>query len=40
MGMYGLFDMKLKIIRSANLRKVTSARSVDHTCLYQAVRMR
>ena len=32
--------MKLKIIRSSNLRKVTRARSVDHMCLFQAMGMR
>ena len=32
--------MKLKIIRSANLKKVTRARAVDHRCLFQAIGMR
>ena len=32
--------MKSKMIRSANLRKVTRVRSVDHRCLYQAMGMR
>ena len=32
--------MKLKMIRSANLRKVTRARLVDHRCLFQAMGMR
>ena len=32
--------MKSKLIRSANLRKVTRARVVDHRCLFQAMGMR
>ena len=27
------------MIRSANLRKVTRARSVDHRCLFQSIQM-
>ena len=29
--------MKSKMIRSANLRKVTRAKSVDQKCLFQAM---
>ena len=32
--------MKSKLIRSANLRKVTRARLVGHRCLFQAMGMR
>ena len=32
--------MKSKLIRSANLRKVTGALLVDHRCLFQAMGMR
>ena len=32
--------MKSKMTRSANLRKVTSGRSVDQRCLFQAMGMR
>ena len=33
--MMGLVDRKRPMIRSAYLRKVTRARSVDHRCLFQ-----
>ena len=36
----GLVDRKWPMIRSANLRKVTRARLVDHSCLFQAMGMR
>ena len=32
--------MKLKMIRSANVRKVKRAMSVDQRCLFQAMGMR
>ena len=34
LGMMGLVDRKWPMIRSAYLRMVTRARSVDHRCLF------